>query len=75
MQKSSSRYLQELSEFRKTADDVISFLWDEIEVTYKNLPEDLRREKCIEYGVVYVYRKNEINSISVPFNIPMPTLF
>lgn len=75
LKKSTSRYLNELSELRKTADNLISLVWDEIEVTYKNLPEDLRREKCIDYGLVYVYRKNELNSISVPFNIPMPTLF
>ncbi len=76
MQKSSSRYIHELSELRKTADDVISALWDEIEASYKNLPEDLRRDKCIEYGLVYVYRKNEINKINVPFQMAaMPSLF
>jgi hypothetical protein len=75
MQKSTSRYIHELTELRKTADDVVANLWDEIELTYKNLPEDLRREKCIEYGLVYVYRKNELNRINVPFQMAIPSLF
>ena len=75
LKKSTSRYLNELSELRKTADNVISLVWDEIEETYKNLPEDTRREKCIDYGIVYVYRKNELSSISAPFNFAMPALF
>jgi hypothetical protein len=75
LKKSTSRYLTELSELRKTADNLISLVWDEIEVTYKNLPEDSRREKCIDYGLVYVYRKNELNSISAPFNVAMSAMF
>jgi hypothetical protein len=75
MQKSTSRYIQELAELRKTADEIITQVWDEVENTFQNLPEDLRREKCVEYGVVYVYRKNEISRISVPFNVAMPSLF
>ncbi len=75
LKKSTSRYLNELSELWKTADNLVSLVWDEIESTYKNLHEDSRREKCMDYGLVYVYRKNEINSISVPFNIAMPSLF
>lgn len=75
IKKSASRYVQELSELRKTADNIISMVWDEIENSYYALPEDVRREKCSEYGITYVYRKNELNRISIPFNVAMPTLF
>jgi hypothetical protein len=75
IQKSTNRYVQELAELRKSADEIITIVWDEVENTYKNLPEDLRREKCIEYGLVYVYRKNELSRINVPFNVAMPSLF
>jgi hypothetical protein len=76
MKKCTTRYINELSELRKSADDIISTVWDEIENTYSNLPEDVKRERCIEYGLVYVYRKNELNRISIPFtNVAMPTLF
>jgi hypothetical protein len=75
IQKSTNRYIQELAELRKTADEIITQVWDEVENTFKNLPEDLRREKCSEYGLVYVYRKNELSRINVPFNVAMPSLF
>jgi hypothetical protein len=75
MQKSTNRYVVELSEMRKTADGIITMVWDEVERTYQNMPEDIKREKCIEYGLVYVYRKNELNRISVPFSIAAPALF
>jgi hypothetical protein len=75
IKKSSSRYVQELSEQRKSADDIIAQLWNEIENSFNSLPEDIRREKASEYGVVYVYRKNELSRISLPFNVAMPSLF
>jgi hypothetical protein len=75
MKKSTNRYVVELSELRKTADDIITMVWDEVERTYQNMPEDIKREKCIEYGLVYVYRKNELSRISIPFNIAAPAAF
>jgi len=36
-----------------------------VEDTFKNLPDDLKREKAQKYGVVYVFRKNEIGRISL----------
>ncbi len=51
----------ELNEKRTRADQLIQLLWNEIENTYKGLPDNLRREKASEYGIVYVYRKNELN--------------
>ena len=68
IKKSTTRYIQELAELRKLADSIIALVWDEIEETYKNLPEDLRREKCTEYGLAYVYRKNELNRIPFPMS-------
>lgn len=76
LQKSTSRYVNELTELRKSADEIIALVWDEIENSFKSLPEDIRRDKCQEYGLVYVYRKNEISKISLPFsNALMPSLF
>ena len=69
IQKSTNRHVSELSELRKSADEIIAKVWDEVENTYKSLPEDMRREKSQEYGLVYVYRKNELNRISLPFAV------
>ncbi len=51
-----------LTRRREEADQLIQRLWNEIEDTFKDLPEDLKRQKASEYGVVYVYRRNEIGS-------------
>lgn len=75
IQKSTNRYVNELPELRKSADEIISKVWDEVENSFKALPEDIRREKCQEYGVVYVYRKNELSRISLPFSIAAPRMF
>jgi hypothetical protein len=69
IKKSTTRYIQELSELRKTCDDIIARVWDEIEESYKALSEEIRREKSSDYGLVYVYRKNELSRISLPFSM------
>jgi len=50
---------------RDETDQVIQQLWNEIENTFKDLPEDMRRSKAADYGVVYVYRKNELSGIDL----------
>jgi hypothetical protein len=65
LQKNNTRTLQELARLRENADDLIQKVWDEVEETYRELPDDLRREKTKEYGVVYVFRKNELQGLSL----------
>jgi len=64
-QQNTARAQADLENVRKTADDIILNIWNEVEHTYKDLPDDLRREKAKEYGLVYVYRKNEISGLSL----------
>lgn len=59
LQKNTSRALENLSGLRVEANDIILQIWNEVEESFKDLPDDLRREKAKEYGLVYVYRKNE----------------
>jgi len=59
------RAQQKLMDIRKEADEIIQQLWNEVEDTFKDLPEDLKRSKSSEYGVVYVYRKNELKGSSL----------
>lgn len=61
LQISNNRSLKELADLRPVADDIILQTWNEVEESFKDLPDDLRREKAMEYGLVYVYRKNELN--------------
>ena len=59
------RAQDDLAEKRKEADTIIQQLWNEVEDTFKDLPEELKREKSSEYGVVYVFRKNELSQFDV----------
>ncbi|MFC2081349.1 hypothetical protein ACFLR8_03985 [Bacteroidota bacterium] len=69
LQVSNNRALKELAELRPAADDIILQVWNEVEESFKDLPDDLRREKAMEYGLIYVYRKNELSDQNL-FNSP-----
>jgi hypothetical protein len=58
-QKNNMRLLNDVSEMRIQADDIILHVWNEVEKHFSDLPDEMMREKAAEYGVVYVYRKNE----------------
>jgi hypothetical protein len=64
LQKNTARALEQLSELRTEADNIIVQVWNEVEESFKDLPDDLKREKAKEYGIVYVFRKNEEKSLS-----------
>ena len=64
--KKRSQYAQEqLNEKRSQVDGVIQQIWNEVEDTFNDLPEEMRREKASEYGLVYVFRKNELHNINL----------
>ena len=58
-QKSTNRALDQLAALRKTADDIILDIWNQVEDYYKTYPEEERRLLCQTYGLRYYYRKNE----------------
>lgn len=60
----SDRALSNLSELRDEADEIILNIWNEVESSYKDLPDNLKRERAKDYGLVYVFRKNENNNIN-----------
>jgi len=65
LKKRLERAQSSLGAARNEADSVIQQLWNEIEDTFKDLPEELKRKKASEYGVVYVFRKNELKGINL----------
>ena len=71
LQQANGRALKELAETRPLADDIIVSIWNEVENSFKDLPDDLRRERAAEYGLVYVYRKSELAEQSF-FKSPNP---
>ncbi len=60
----SQRAQQLLNDKRSQVDGVIQQIWNEVEHTFNDLPEELRREKAEEYGLVYVFRRNELNNVN-----------
>lgn len=65
LQKTNNRTLGELSKMRKEADDLITKIWNEVEATFNESSDDEKRENSKEYGLVYVYRKNELKEFQV----------
>ena len=65
LQKNNTRTLQELAKLRNEADNLVAKVWDEVEENFHELPDELRRERAMEYGLIYVFRKNELRNVSL----------
>lgn len=65
LSKRTLEYSEKISTLRKEADDIILHIWNEVEKTNRTFPEDIRKEKCEEYGLVYFYRKGELEKINL----------
>jgi len=63
-QQNCTRALNKLAALRPEADELILSIWNEVEEYYKDLTDEERREKAKVYGLVYVFRKNEIKSLN-----------
>jgi hypothetical protein len=53
-------YSEKNTALRKEADEIILKLWNEVEKFHNSLPEDIKKTLCEEYGLVYFYRKGEL---------------
>lgn len=63
LQQNTQRLLQELNGLRARADNIILDIWNEVEEHYAKLPDVERRKRAKEYGVTYVFRKNELKEL------------
>ncbi len=59
--KKTMDYTERICDMRREADNIILDIWNEVEAAYGSLPEDVRKKECEDYGLVYFYRKNEID--------------
>lgn len=59
LQNNTARWTLKVAELRKDADEIILNIWNEVEEKYSGLPDELKREKAMEYGLTYVYRPLE----------------
>jgi hypothetical protein len=69
LQKSYQRSQEQLVGMRKEADSIIVNVWNEVEKTFINLPDEQKRKMCEQYGVTYVFRKNEMDRTSTKSNV------
>lgn len=60
-QKATQRVMDEVAKYRETVDKVIYEIWEDVEKSSNNIPVEQRIERNREYGVVYYYRKGEVN--------------
>ncbi|HEY5511449.1 MAG TPA: hypothetical protein VIK10_10525 [Prolixibacteraceae bacterium] len=59
LQSNTARWTQKVAGLRAEADEIILDIWNEVEEHFSDCPEDIKREKATEYGVVYVFRPME----------------
>lgn len=60
LQRNYQRALEKLSDMRSTADEIILQVWNEVEEHFEDFGDNEKRDKAIDYGLHYVYRKNEL---------------
>jgi len=67
--KKTHDYAERTGDMRKEADDIILQVWNEVETSLVNLPEEIRKRECEDYGLVYIYRKCELEKAGNANNI------
>ncbi|HDZ40669.1 MAG TPA: hypothetical protein ENH59_03180 [Bacteroidetes bacterium] len=63
LQKRTGECSDKISELREQADELIIDIWNEVENTFADLPDEEKRTEAEEYGLVYVFRKSELEKI------------
>lgn len=56
----TNRSLEGLAAMRTRADELILDIWNQVEEKFRNIsPNELRLDRCRDYGVIYYYRTGE----------------
>lgn len=55
----TAKALEEVTEMRPQADDIILDIWNQVEAVYADLPIEAKMEKCKPFGLIYYYRTKE----------------
>ncbi len=54
-----AKALEEVTEMRPQADDIILDIWNQVEAFYADLPIEEKMAKCKQFGLIYYYRSSE----------------
>ena len=60
LHKRTNDYTGQIADMRISADEIILDIWNEVESTFNELHEELKRKEAEPYGLVYVFRKSEL---------------
>ncbi len=63
LKRNTLRTYDKVQKKRKETNDFISKLWTEIEDNFGNIPPKIKRQYAQQYGIVYVFRRNEKKKI------------
>lgn len=62
LQSKNSRAADYINELRADANEIILDIWNQVEEKYQDLPSEEKRKQAEQYGLKYVFRKNELES-------------
>lgn len=63
LQANTDRYAGQVTDLRTEADELILNIWNEAEAAFEHLPDSLKRKEAERFGLIYVYRKDELKKI------------
>ncbi len=63
LQNTTQKMHQKVTDMRDRIDNLIVNIWNGIEENYSELKGDDKRNACSDYGVVYMYRKDEKSTL------------
>jgi hypothetical protein len=61
--KRTTDYTERTGDMRSEADAIILEIWNEVEASFSSYPEEVRKRECEDYGIIYFYRKNELEKL------------
>lgn len=64
LQETHNKALHKIAQLRLKSDAIIVKIWNEVEAHFSELPAEEKRLKAEQFGIVYVFRKNEKISFS-----------
>ncbi|MBQ0057873.1 MAG: hypothetical protein KBT20_09475 [Bacteroidales bacterium] len=59
LRSNAANALEEVTQMRPQADDIILDIWNQVEGYYADLPIEEKMNKCKPFGLIYYYRKSE----------------
>jgi hypothetical protein len=62
LNKKTLDYAQKNNELRREADELILSIWNEVEARFSKLRDEDKRKECEVYGLIYFFRKGELNN-------------